>query len=208
MPGTNLVAVEHVLRAARAVRRLRPRTGAYVLMGLAVSGWIGSLVLAGVLLATRSAIAPESAGGHEAPTAEPASKPRLQVEPKLVTRLQVEAERASPPVSAPVAYGLTVYEERRRVQEYVRQADTTDHDEGNVSAARNFYDYAASKGWAPAALALAFTYDPHELQRRGVTVAADTARARACYLKARDLMDAAVAFYLSRLPPGRAEARC
>jgi hypothetical protein len=42
------------LRAAQAVRRLRPRTGAYVLMGLALSGWMGFLVLAGVLLATRS----------------------------------------------------------------------------------------------------------------------------------------------------------
>jgi hypothetical protein len=206
MPGTNLVAVKHVLHAAQAVRR--PRTGAYVLMGLAVSGWMGFLVLAGVLLATRSAIAPESALRHEAPKAEPAPRPRLQVEPKLAVRLQVEPARTSPPPSAPIAYGLTVYEERRRVQEQVRQADTTDHDEGNVSAARNFYDYAAGKGWAPAALALAFTYDPHEMQRRGVTVAADTAKARACYLKARDLMDAAVAFYLSRLPPGRAEDTC
>src|SRR6185295_4176203 len=58
MPGTKMVVVEHVLHAAQAVRRVRPRIAAYVLMGLAVSGWMGFLVLAGVLLATRAAVAP------------------------------------------------------------------------------------------------------------------------------------------------------
>jgi hypothetical protein len=38
MPGTNMVVVEHVLRATQAVRRIRPRIAAYVLMGLALSG--------------------------------------------------------------------------------------------------------------------------------------------------------------------------
>ena len=52
----------------------------------------------------------------------------------------------------------------------MRHADAADYDDGNVSTARNLYDYAAAKGWAQAALALALTYDPNELQRRGVTV--------------------------------------
>ena len=30
MPGTNMVVVEHVLRAAQAVRQVRPRIAAYV----------------------------------------------------------------------------------------------------------------------------------------------------------------------------------
>jgi hypothetical protein len=70
---------------------------------------------------------------------------------------------------------------------------------------------AAARGWAQAALALALTYDPNELQRRGVTVPGDPIKARACYIKARELMDTTVAFYLSRLPsgsPGGREEKC
>ena len=80
-----------------------------------------------------------------------------------------------------------------------------------MSAARNLYAHAAARGWAQAALALAFTYDPNELQRRDVTVPGDPVKAFACYVKARELMDAAVAFYLSRLPsgsPARREEKC
>jgi hypothetical protein len=228
MPGTNLVVVDHALRAARAVRRVRPRSGAYVLMGLALSGWMGFLVLAGVLLAMKSAKAPGPEPVSEGTKREEARKlaTSVQVEPqqappqpvpkamnreqagKLVTSVQVEPEHAPPPVSAAPPYELGAYEERRRVQERMRQADVADHEDGNVSASRSIYEYAARRGWAQAALALAFTYDPHELQRRGVTVAADPAKARACYTKARELMEATVAFYLSRFPSGGREERC
>jgi TPR repeat protein len=105
----------------------------------------------------------------------------------------------------PVAI-LTSYEERRRIQERVLQWDAADYQDGNVGAARQVYEYAANKGWAPAALALAFTYDPHELRRRGVAIAPNPAKARACYIKARDLMNIIVAFYLSRLERGRDES--
>jgi hypothetical protein len=207
MPGTNLVAAEPVLRAARAVRRMRPRIGAYVLMGLALSGWMGFLVLAGVLLATRSPTVaePRSAlGPHVTDVTRPDTGPELAVAVQ-----PGHPPSAAQPVSAPrPAAVLTAYEERRRVQELVRQADAVDHEDGNVSAARSFYEYVAGRGWAPAALALAFTYDPYELQRRGVAIAADPAKARACYIKARELMEAAVTFYLSRLPPGTGEDRC
>jgi hypothetical protein len=235
MPGRNLVVVDHALRAARAARRIRPRAGIYVLVGLALSGWMGFLVLAGVLLATKSAtvLVPELA--PEAKTAEPAQKlaTRLEIEPEpssvsvTPTSVSVAAASASAadnpasvapatvyvaPASAASAsagpvYELGAYEERRRFQERMRHADVADHEDGNVSASRSFYEYAAMKGWAQAALALAFTYDPHELQRRGVTIAADADKARACYAKARELMNATVAFYLSRLPPG-VEERC
>ena len=70
----------------------------------------------------------------------------------------------------------------------MRHADAADYEDGNLSAAR-----------------------PNELQRRGVTVAGDPLKARACYIKARELMDAAVAFYLSPLPsgsPGGREEKC
>jgi hypothetical protein len=114
------------------------------------------------------------------------------------------AEQAQAPTPLPLSI-LTTYEERRRIQERVLQWDAADYQDGNVGAARQVYEYAATKGWAPAALALAFTYDPFELQRRGVAIAPDTAKARACYVKARELMNANVAFYLSRLGPGRDE---
>jgi TPR repeat protein len=199
MPGTSLVVVDHMLRAAQAVHRGRPRMGIYILMGLAASGWMGFLVLVGLVLAGRPAGAPAAEARPEATKSEAAWK--------LATSVQVEPEHAPPPVLAALAYELGAYEERRRVQERMRHADVADHDDGNVSASRSFYEYAARRGWAQAALALAFTYDPHELQRRGVTIAADSAKARACYIQARELMNATVAFYLSRLPPG-AEEKC
>jgi hypothetical protein len=206
MPDDRLVPVED----ERLPRRPR-RSGVYLLLGLAVSGWMGFLVLAGVLLATRPpALAlrePEApkAGATERTVAtirpQPAPRPDPAQQPAAVQPEPVVQPLAAP---QPVAI-LTTYEERRRVQERVRQADAADHEDGNVSAARSFYAYPAAKGWAPAALALAFTYDPNELQRRGVTVLPDAGKARACYLRARELMNAAVAFYLSRLPPGAGE---
>lgn len=60
--------------------------------------------------------------------------------------------------------------------------------DGNVSAARLFYERAAAQGWGPAALALGATYDALELSRMGALgVAADPAKARAWYEKAREL---------------------
>ena len=208
MPGTNMVVVEHVLRAAQAVRQVRPRIAAYVLMGLAVSGWMGFLVLAGVLLATRAAVSPGPGPLPESPIVKGGER---DTNHKVVVKVQPAREPAPPLASGSSLYELGRYEERRRVQERMRHADAADYEDGNVSTARNLYDYAAARGWAQAALALALTYDPNELQRRGVTVPGDPIKARACYIKARELMDAAVAFYLSRLPsgsPGGREEKC
>jgi hypothetical protein len=208
MPGTKMVVVEHVLHAAQAVRRVRPRIAAYVLMGLAVSGWMGFLVLAGVLLATRAAVAPGPGPLPESPIAKGGERDTGH---KVVVKVQPAREPAPAPASGSSLYELGRYEERRRVQERMRHADAADYEDGDVSVARSLYDYAAARGWAQAALALAFTYDPSELQRRGGTVTGDPVKARACYIKARELMDATVAFYLSRLPsgsPGGREEKC
>jgi hypothetical protein len=183
MPSTSIVAPDHAVE--HATFRIRPRTSIFVLLGLAVSGWVGFLVLVGVLLAGRPAAAPQPEQGRieaRQPTG------RLEQDPSLQT------------VSI-----LTTFEERRRIQERVREWDVADHQEGNVAAARQVYEYAMRKGWAPAALALAFTHDPHELKRRGVNIIGDPGKARACYLKARELMNAMVAYYVSRLPSGLAE---
>jgi hypothetical protein len=61
--------------------------------------------------------------------------------------------------------------------------------QGNILHARQFYERAANKGLAEAALALASTYDPRELPRmRGVaSVTPDPAMARKWYEKAREL---------------------
>jgi hypothetical protein len=183
MPGTSLVAPERA--AEYATFRVRPRTSIFVLLGLAVSGWIGFLVLAGVLLAGKPAGAP-------------------QPEQARIEARQPTGGLEQAPGVKTVAI-LTTFEERRRIQERVREWDAADHQEGNVAAARQVYEYAMRKGWAPAALALALTHDPHELKRRGVNIIGDAAKARACYLKAREPMNAMVAYYLSRLPPGPAE---
>jgi curved DNA-binding protein CbpA len=60
--------------------------------------------------------------------------------------------------------------------------------DGNVGAARLFFQSAADLGLAAAALRLAATYDPHEVQRLKVhSVMPDRALARKWYERARDL---------------------
>jgi hypothetical protein len=192
MPGTSLTGTSLVV-AEHPASRAGPRTAIYLLVGLAISGWVGFLVLAGVLLAAR--LGPEVQG------------PSAEVAPVVISTFARDREAGLQAPPQPVAI-LTAYEERRRIQEWVQQWDAADHQDGNVGAARNVYEHAARKGWAPAALALALTYDPFELKRRGVQIAADPVRARACYMKARELMNAMVAYYLSRLPPGAREEKC
>jgi hypothetical protein len=165
-------------------------------------------VLAGVLLATTATVTPGPGPLPESPIAKGDERDTGH---KVVVKVKPVREPAPPPASGSSLYELGKYEERRRVQERMRYADAADYEDGNVSAARNFYAHAAARGWAQAALAWAFTYDTNELQRRGVTVPGDLIKARACYIKARELMDAAVAFYLSRLPsglPGGREEKC
>ncbi|HWE17032.1 MAG TPA: hypothetical protein VG758_07605 [Hyphomicrobiaceae bacterium] len=190
MPGTSLTGTSLVV-AEHPASRAGPRTAIYLLVGLAISGWVGFLVLAGVLLAAR--LGPEVQGSS------------AEAAPTVISTFARTQERAQQPPPRPIAI-LTTYEERRRIQEWVQQWDTADHQDGNVAAARNVYEHATRKGWAPAALALALAYDPHELTRRGVQIAADPAKARACYTKARELMNAMVAYYLSRLPPETGES--
>lgn len=216
IPDATLVVVED----ATATRpdedflfyRRRDRTQKYALAGLAISGWLGFFVLATIVLAARTGhMAEPVAQGGPAADNRPAHLVNAAVKPAApdASPVQPEAVAAPPPAIEPKpVFGpqpvaiLTTYEERRRIQERVLQWDAADYQDGNVAAARQVYEYAASKGWAPAALSLALTYDPHELQRRGVAIAANPGKARACYIKARELMNATVAFYLSRLPQG------
>lgn len=59
---------------------------------------------------------------------------------------------------------------------------------GDIASARLFYKRAAAKGYAPAALALARSYDPSVLLRQGVVgFTGDADEARRWYDKAREL---------------------
>jgi TPR repeat protein len=60
---------------------------------------------------------------------------------------------------------------------------------GNVEAARMFYERAADAGLAQGALALAATFDPHELARRQVVggLRSDPAQAQRWYERAQVL---------------------
>lgn len=61
-------------------------------------------------------------------------------------------------------------------------------EQGNIAAARLFFERAAEAGLAQGALALAATYDPGELQRLGARfVQPDTQIARKWYARAREL---------------------
>ena len=93
---------------------------------------------------------------------------------------------AAPPEPTAGALGLSGAG-RDQALKHMARGDALLKD-GNVSAARLFYERAAAQGWGPAALALGATYDAIELSRMGAFgVAADPAKARAWYEKARDL---------------------
>ena len=72
---------------------------------------------------------------------------------------------------------------------------------GNVLIARQFFERAANKGLAEAALVLATTYDPRELHRTtaGADVVADTKLARKWYEKAIKLGSAEATARLSNI---------
>jgi hypothetical protein len=78
---------------------------------------------------------------------------------------------------------------------------------GSIEAARSIYEYAATEmRWSPAALAVAATYDPHELAHTAPLVRADPEQAHWWYLRAQDLAIARIRFHLQRLGAPRARS--
>ncbi len=70
----------------------------------------------------------------------------------------------------------------------------------DISAARKFYEFAANAGSAPAASALARTYEPAVLNELGVVgIKADPAQARFWYDRAASLGDREAAAKLQAL---------
>jgi len=98
---------------------------------------------------------------------------------------QPPPETADPRGPAPPP-GITP-QDRERAQRLMKKGDAQ-LDEGNVSAARLFYERAAEAGLAQAAMALAATFDSAEFARlklRGID--ADPKEARRWYERARQL---------------------
>ena len=107
-----------------------------------------------------------------------------------------KAERA-PPIQGPLLSG----EAKERAERLVANGDR--HlEQGNLGAARLFFQRAAEAGFAAGALKMAGTYDPTELQRLGVKVQGaipDRNEARKWYERARTLGAPEAAEPLARL---------
>jgi hypothetical protein len=113
----------------------------------------------------------------------PAGKPAAEPPPK---RPAVAPSSAPPARQAPPELAAG---EKQRAERLVAQGDR--HlEQGNIGAARMFYQRAAEAGLPAGAIKMATTYDPAELERLNVKVqgvAADRAEARKWYERARTL---------------------
>lgn len=110
------------------------------------------------------------------------------------------ARQAAP--SATVALAPEAAEKARKMMERGDEAMA----EGKITSARLFYQAAAEIGWAPAAFALARTYDPSELARSAAVVGGvrpDQALAQKWYEKARELGSAEASRRLQALQTQR-----
>jgi hypothetical protein len=124
-------------------------------------------------------------GGLQAPPLEPTGAPCCAGTARPV-------EKAPP--AAWVSRGV-----REEAEGLVRRGDEA-LQRGNVEAARRIYEYAAAEmRWPAAAVALAATYDPHELGRVAPLVKPDAEAAHTWYARARDLANARMDFFEHRL---------
>jgi hypothetical protein len=172
-------------------------------MGLALSGWMGFLVLAGVLLATRTAVAPGLGPLPESPIAKGGERDTGH---KVVVKVQPAREPAPPPASGSSLYELR-YEERRRVQERIGGV----HELASLDVARPGLDWITSYRVTPPLRLVGIVGEGQRKGRLrpppggGVVVQATRHRHVAVLVVGR------VAFYLSRLPsgsPGGREEKC
>ena len=149
---------------------------------VAIDGSVLNEAKATLLIAPAASLAP-SAKSDAAPNANtaalgPAISGMPQIRPPLDARPQVPIP-PPPQISA---------EDRGNALKSMERGDTS-FAAGNVTVARLFYQRAADLGWAPAALALAGTFDPNELARHVVVggIQGDPAMARKWYERARAL---------------------
>jgi hypothetical protein len=111
----------------------------------------------------------------------PAEPPPKRASPVVPT--PPPAVRVGPPPRASDLAG----EERSRAERMVAEGERR-FEQGNIGAARMFFQRAADAGLAAAAIKMATTYDPAELARLEVMgVTPDRAEARKWYERAREL---------------------
>lgn len=160
---------------------------------VSIDGRILSEVKSTLLIAPASAITPSGSQLAGQPGANLAALSPMGAAPQpQPARLPLE-----PPV--PPAPDISA-EDRERALKYMERGDESLAN-GNVTIARLFYERAAELDWGPAALALAGTYDPDELDRLTVLggVEPDLSKARKWYERARELGTAEAVERLQRL---------
>ena len=128
------------------------------------------------------AFGPETTGPNQPPNRSPAivAPPASSTPPapQPAPRAALLAVQRPPQISA---------EDKARAETIVARGETYLAN-GSIEAAREFFERAAKIGLARAALRLAATYDPAELQRLGVQgVEPDHAKARNWYERAKEL---------------------
>ncbi len=149
-----------------------------------IDGMVLAEARASLVVAAAEMIAPaQPAAPRERSVASVGNQPTpLEAAPPPAPRPPMPA--ASPPVAREPA-ALT--EEQKRALGFIVRG-RAQAQQGNIAAARLFYQRAAEAELAEGALALAGTYDPAELAAMGVAgVQPDIAVARRWYEKARDL---------------------
>jgi TPR repeat protein len=89
------------------------------------------------------------------------------------------------PMATPPLPGMTTFERENAIKLLDRGHESLRI--GNVAVAQKFYQRAAERGLAEAAIALGATYDPRELARMKLDVEPNLAMAKQWYEKAREL---------------------
>lgn len=161
---------------------------------VAIDGSVLNEAKATLLIAPAATLAPSAKSG-DAPNPNTAAlgsaiSSMPQMRPPLDARPQV-------PIPPPPQIST---QDRENALKSMERGDTN-FSAGNVTVARLFYQRAADLGWAPAALALAGTYDPNELARHVVVggIQGDPAMARKWYERARALGASEASERLQRL---------
>jgi hypothetical protein len=124
------------------------------------------------------------------------SQTALVIGPAIIAPVEKAPEpppkRAGPPPAPPPAarLGPQLSEEARQRAEKLVATGERHFEQGNMAAARMFFQRAAEAGLAAGAIKMAATYDPAEIARLEITIVgltADPAEARRWYERAREL---------------------
>jgi hypothetical protein len=141
-----------------------------------VDGTVVAEARTALIVAAASLIAPGDA--------EPKSKSVASLGP---ASSPPPASRSGEPLSTEIPSAPELTEEQKRAAAMLTKGEEL-LAQGNIASARLFFRRAAEAGLGRAALALAATYDPDELDRLGVRgVQPDPAAARTWYERARQL---------------------